>query len=140
MWSAGVRIITDEQVGIALKNGLSRDTVRNRVDNLKWDIDRAISTPLRSKPHTSHTKQDIKDAEANGIRFSTFYARVFTYKWSVEEAKNKPLQYDRENNKMDWYQKIEGLRKELASLEYNSHSAILLKRKIKRLEINAKDY
>lgn len=142
MWSAGTLIITDEQVEIALKNGLSRDTVRNRVDNLNWSIERAISKPLRSKSRTTHTitKQDIAEAEVNGIEFSTFYARAVTYKWPVDEAKSKPLQYKRSDYKMDWNRKIEGLQKELSSFEYNNPSAVLLKRQIKRLEINAKDF
>jgi hypothetical protein len=156
VWSAGILIITDEQVNIALKNGLSRDTVRNRVYNLKWPIERAISTPIRSKPHISHTKQDIQDAEANGIEFSTFYARTVTYKWDVEEAKSKPLQYRIGDSKMDWNQKIDALKRDLVVMEKwfkDNHESIpaplivpvkesisAMIRQIKRLEINAKDF
>jgi hypothetical protein len=163
VWSAGILIITDEQVNIALKNGLSRDTVRNRVYSLKWDVERAISTPIRPRPIIIHTEHDIDDAKKKGIGFNTFYGRVVTYKWSVDRAKNEPPRRQdgikkKKGDKyaMDWNQKIDALKRDLDVMEkwisdnYKSIPTPLLKpidetvlamiRQIKRLEINAKDY
>jgi hypothetical protein len=74
----------------------------------------------------------------------------------VEEAKTKPLQYKRSKYTMDWNQKIDALKRDLSVMEkwisdnYESipkpllapidESVSAMKRQIKRLEINAKDY
>ncbi|EJL1773093.1 hypothetical protein AADH52_002590 [Staphylococcus pseudintermedius] len=41
-------ILTDEQVQQMHKNNVERRHVYNRVINLGWSVDKAVSTPVRS--------------------------------------------------------------------------------------------
>ncbi|WP_019167232.1 hypothetical protein [Staphylococcus intermedius] len=44
-------ILTDEQVQQMHKNQLKRGHVYNRVINLGWSVDEAVSTPVGGKRH-----------------------------------------------------------------------------------------
>ena len=41
--------ITPEDFRIAEENGISKDTLLSRVRKLGWDIDKAITKPVRAK-------------------------------------------------------------------------------------------
>ncbi len=44
-------ILTDEQVQQMHKNNVERRHVYNRVINLGWSVDKAVSTPVGGKRH-----------------------------------------------------------------------------------------
>lgn len=44
-------ILTDEQVQQMHKNNVERRNVYNRVINLGWSVDEAVSTPVGGKRH-----------------------------------------------------------------------------------------
>ena len=93
-WKAGEVIVTDEQVKIALENGLYRELVCGRIDNLDWDVERAISEPINQGGSLKgkYTSSDLIEAERNGISAKTFTSRVLTYGYSIERAKTEPPQ------------------------------------------------
>ena len=57
--------ITPEDFKIAEENGISKDTLLSRVRILGWDVDKAITTPVRTK--RKFTEEEIKTMEENGI-------------------------------------------------------------------------
>lgn len=100
MWSVGLITINNEEKAIALSNGLDRVTVLNRVGSLHWDIERAITEPIKKKINKfGYTKQDIQEAAANGIGEKTFQNRLYVLHMSVEDAKTKPLMWTKREAK-----------------------------------------
>lgn len=93
-WKAGDVIVSDEQVKIALENGLYRELVVGRIDNLFWDVERAITEPINPSGSLKgqYTSSDLIEAERNGISYKTFTSRVLTYGYSIERAKTEPPQ------------------------------------------------
>lgn len=44
-------ILTDEQVKAMQENGLKRSDVYNRIFGLNWNVDKAVSKPVRGRKH-----------------------------------------------------------------------------------------
>ena len=57
--------ITPDDYRIAEENGISKDTLLSRVRKLGWDVDKAITKPVRAKRKFS--EEEIKTMEENGI-------------------------------------------------------------------------
>lgn len=70
--------ITLKEFEIAKKNGISRNNVRNRVENLFWDIERAITEPVNPRGRKTNLYCDHirKLAKENKISTSTMYSRI----------------------------------------------------------------
>ena len=79
--------VTPDQYDTATMNGISIGLVNWRVHDGAWKIERAISTPPRSK--TPRTKW-LEVAKQNGICRSTFTSRVLKG-MELEKAATKPL-------------------------------------------------
>lgn len=90
VWCVGFVEVNAGQVKKALENNLTRKVVYNRIDNLGWDVERAVSSPIISKTPTGYTQLDVEEARENGICYRTFVWRIHT-KWSVERAKTEPI-------------------------------------------------
>lgn len=92
-WRTGDIIISDEQKERALSIGLDRLTVVNRIENLEWDVERAVSEEKhpRGAVKGKYTKADIEEAKRNKIGEKTFTSRVLTYNYSIERAKTEPV-------------------------------------------------
>lgn len=80
--------ITPEEFKIAEKNGISKKLLINRVRNLAWEKERAIT----EKPgQRRKLKSWIEIAEKNGICEGTFLNRIKKLKWDFEKASTKPV-------------------------------------------------
>ncbi|PSL41724.1 hypothetical protein B0H94_11837 [Salsuginibacillus halophilus] len=84
--------ITPEDFEEAERNGVKYTTLRQRVYQYGWDIDRAVSTPPRKM---RSRKDQIERAEANGISKLTFDSRIYRG-WDEETAATKLLIDDEE--------------------------------------------
>ena len=65
--------ILDEDFEVAKKNGLSKTTVRSRVNEYGWDIDKAITTKARGKHKYRDEWEKFKDIAS--VHRTTFYSR-----------------------------------------------------------------
>lgn len=68
---------------MAKGNGIKKATVENRVYQLGWDIDRAITTPVRKKKN--NISPHLKVARKNGIKETTVRRRI-ERGWSIERS------------------------------------------------------
>lgn len=90
VWMIGTHTLTGKQMKKAVELGLKKVTVRNRIESLDWDVDKAVSKkPIRHE--TEWTKEDLLEAEENGIARTTFKARVRELGYPVKKAKTKPV-------------------------------------------------
>ena len=80
--------ITPEQYDKAAEIGICRNVLNNRVRRCKWDIEKAITTPLQRQ---GALVKNMELAKKNGIGESTFRTRVYRLGWSYEEAATKPV-------------------------------------------------
>lgn len=89
--------ITDEHYTIAKQNGIKELTVHNRVNNLGWSVERAITEkPMQRK---STRWKEFKDISlSNGIGYNTYVTRVHRG-MSCELASTLPLIDDKERLK-----------------------------------------
>jgi predicted DNA-binding transcriptional regulator AlpA len=70
-------VITDEDYEKAAKNGISKMNVYLRVNKRGWEIERAITVPVRKKKCTTGISSGMKKlAEQNGISHTTLYKRL----------------------------------------------------------------
>lgn len=79
--------ITPEDYATAEKNGITKSAMEQRVYSYGWDIDRAITQPMRE----SRCFQSVWDkwghqATKNGISRAVFYSRINTSGWSESKA------------------------------------------------------
>jgi len=79
--------ITPQEYATAQQNGISYSSVSNRVRNLGWTVERAITEPYRK---TRSLLEWRKIADANGIGYEAFRSRLHRG-WSVEDAATKPV-------------------------------------------------
>ncbi|WP_144508288.1 hypothetical protein [Bacillus mycoides] len=80
--------ITPEEYKAAARNGINRRALNERIRNLGWDKDTAMTKPLRSSNSTGWCK--VKEiALKNGICRQTFYARM-KKGWKLIEAISRP--------------------------------------------------
>ena len=91
--------ITPEDFKIAEENGISKDTLLSRVRKLGWDVDKAITTPVRAK--RKFTKEEIKIMKENGIDRDVAAGRMF-WGWTLEEAITKPKKRGRQYVYPEW--------------------------------------
>ena len=82
---------------IAKANGISEDTLRKRVYELGWDVERAATESPRQ---TTSRKEWRVIAEQNGIKYDTFLKRVNKYGWSEERAATEPTMSKQEVSKL----------------------------------------
>lgn len=87
-----MKYITDEQYNIAMKNGVKKSTVYSRVYLYKWDVEKAINTPVITREYRSrkYPKKYTDLALSNGMSIVTFYNRVKSG-WSYKKAATEPL-------------------------------------------------
>ena len=94
--------ITPEDFRIAEENGISKDTLLSRVRKLGWDVDKAITTPVRAK--RKFTKEEIKTMEENGVNQNIAANRMY-WGWNLEEAITKPKKRGRQYVYPEWVYK-----------------------------------
>lgn len=82
-----------EDYEIAKKNGIPRKNVDQRVRDLGWTIEQAITKPLMSKRDRPKYKGFAEIAEMNGIPYKTFVSRVKILNWSFEKAATVPTRH-----------------------------------------------
>lgn len=80
--------ITPEEYAIAEKNGISRERVNNRVRSLGWDVEKAITTPVKNY---SVWREWKGIAEKNGVRHKVFYSRIKKLGWIPLKAATTPV-------------------------------------------------
>jgi hypothetical protein len=90
--------ITPEEIEIAAQHGISATTFYNRVRQLGWPKEKAMTTPPRKR--TFHSAKWINTAEKNGICYGTYKYRVNQLGWSPERAATQPLQDRKTQAKM----------------------------------------
>ena len=94
--------ITPEDFKIAEENGISKDTLLSRVRKLGWDVDKAITTPVRAK--RKFTEEEIKTMEENGVNQNIAANRMY-WGWNLEEAITKPKKRGRQYVYPEWVYK-----------------------------------
>ena len=94
--------ITPEDYKIAEENGISKDTLLSRVRKLGWDVDKAITTPVRAK--RKFTKEEIKTMEENGVDRNTVACRL-KWGWTLEESLTRPKKRGRQYVYPEWVYK-----------------------------------
>ncbi|MGE0981293.1 hypothetical protein [Bacillus cereus] len=84
-------VITDEDYEKAAKNGISKSNVYQRVHENGWELERAITVPVRKRKGEIKASM-VMIAERNGISRITFWKRV---KGGMDpyEAATKPKGY-----------------------------------------------
>ena len=94
--------ITPEDYKIAEENGISKDTLLSRVRKLGWDVDKAITKPVRVK--RKFTEEEIKTMEENGVNQNIAANRMY-WGWNLEEAITKPKKRGRQYVYPEWVYK-----------------------------------
>ena len=94
--------ITPEDFKIAEENGIPEYVVTTRVRKLGWDVDKAITKPVRVK--RKFTKEEIKTMEENGVDRNTASYRL-KCGWTLEEALTKPKKRGRQYVYPEWVYK-----------------------------------
>ena len=94
--------ITPEDFKIAEENGISKGTLIMRVRRQGWDVDKAITKPVRVK--RKFTEEEIKTMEENGIDRNTASCRL-KWGWTLEEALTKPKKRGRQYVYPEWVYK-----------------------------------
>lgn len=80
--------ITPEEYDIAASNGISKQTLEERIRRLAWDKSEAMTKPVKNQ---NSIKEWISLANKNGISLRTFEERIYTKKWSYEVAATTPI-------------------------------------------------
>lgn len=80
--------ITDEHYKIAKRNGINDFTLRSRIHNYGWEINRAITEKPQKRNSTGWSEWK-ETALANGIGRDTYFSRISRGK-SPEEASTLP--------------------------------------------------
>ena len=94
--------ITPEDNKIAEENGIPEYVVTTRVRKLGWDVDKAITKPVRAK--RKFTEEQIKTMEENGVDRNTVSCRL-KWGWTLEEALTKPKKRGRQYVYPEWIYK-----------------------------------
>ena len=94
--------ITPEDFKIAEENGIPEYVVTTRVRKLGWDVDKAITKPVRAK--RKFTKEEIKTMEENGVNQNIAANRMY-WGWNLEEAITKPKKRGRQYVYPEWVYK-----------------------------------
>lgn len=117
-----------------------------------------MSQPLKKKWVAGYyvvNEEQVKRARYLGLTAEQVWVRIHKLKWTVEDAVSKPIRVKqvkpvkKDEYSVDWGARINQLKQELMELErqarkVNSDALQVLinqkRRKIKRFEINAKNY
>ena len=94
--------ITPEDYKIAEENGISKDTLLSRVRKLGWDVDKAITKPVRVK--RKFTEEEFKAMEEYGIDRNVAAGRRY-WGWTLEEAITKSKKKGRQYVYPEWVYK-----------------------------------
>ena len=94
--------ITPEDFRIAEENGISKGTLIMRVRRQGWDVDKAITEPVRAK--RKFTEEEIKIMKKNGLDRNTVSCRL-QYGWALEEALTKAKKGGRQYVYPEWVYK-----------------------------------
>ena len=81
-------LITKNEIERAAENGVGYHTLATRVYNNGWEVEEAITTPL--KKHSNPWAGWKETAIANGISSATFYNRI-KRGWEPETAASTPV-------------------------------------------------
>lgn len=82
--------LTDRDYEIANQNGIDKAHAYNRVYKYGWDIERAITQPVKRKVDALWPKyRDL--AEQSGISYMCFYLRIKKMDMAPEEAATTPI-------------------------------------------------
>ncbi|WP_144513656.1 hypothetical protein [Bacillus mycoides] len=84
-------VITEGDYEKASKNGISKSNVYQRVNEYGWEVERAITVPIRNRKGEISAGM-ITLAERNGISKPTYYKRIKTG-MDPYEAATKPKGY-----------------------------------------------
>lgn len=79
--------ITDEDYLKAEQNGIKRPTVRSRVMEFGWDVEKAITTP--PKKFIKIPPQILREIKKNNISIATYRGRI-KLGWSIKRASSEP--------------------------------------------------
>lgn len=82
--------VTEEHLKIAEANGIPRKVVRQRF-NMGWEIDKAISQPVRDKDKDIIPKEAYDLGVKNDIPRDRVYLRHIKLKWTLEDACTIPI-------------------------------------------------
>jgi hypothetical protein len=93
--------ITPDHFARAAANGISSERLIFRVRSSGWDIEKAITTPMRRYKKLS--EDWVKIAAEHGIPRKTFTFRVRSQGWSEEQAAYTPLDVARKRDKNGRY-------------------------------------
>lgn len=85
--------ITPEEYEQAEANGISKQTLEERIRVYAWDKKRALSTPIKELKEIG--KGNVKKAESIGVSYSNLRVRL-SNGWSMERATTEPLTNMRE--------------------------------------------
>lgn len=94
---------------LAEKHGIKYTTLRERINELGWEPERAATKPLTdkrkimaeiAKTRRIYPAEQVERAKANGISYITFYTRINKYGWSAEDAMTVPVIKGKKNKKV----------------------------------------
>ena len=91
--------ITQKENEKEKENGIPEYVVTTRVRKLGWDVDKAITKPVRAK--RKFTKEEIKTMEENGVDRNTASCRL-KWGWTLEKALTKPKKRGRQYVYPEW--------------------------------------
>lgn len=83
---------TRYQIQKAKENGISENCLRNRMNNLGWDIERATTEPVGARGNYSplFSEEEYRQAIINGVSKTLLTVRV-KRGWSKEKAIATPV-------------------------------------------------
>lgn len=90
LWKGKTRSLA----GIARMEGVMLRTLQNRM-NLGWDLERAISTPLKRETARRYNwkgkRRTLKEiADTTGVSYAVLYNRIYLG-WTIEDAVKTPI-------------------------------------------------
>ncbi len=88
--------ITPEDYATARENGISEESVYQRVYKQDWDIDRAVTEPINTQYHKTGIWDEWRDKAVVG--YKTFQSRMHLG-WSAEKAALTPRTSQAERNR-----------------------------------------
>lgn len=86
------KLFTSEQLEQANKNGLSYQVLYTRVFNYEWDVEKAVTVPVKQKfgnGYPKFTTEQIETAKQNGVSYTSLCNRI-RRGWSIEKAIKEP--------------------------------------------------
>jgi len=91
--------VTEEDFQKAKANGIDYMNVYNRVYNLGWEVDRAITTPIKKESFIAKYRPILQQ---HGISEAMFYSRIYQLGWDPEKAATTPRRTMSEISRKIW--------------------------------------